>query len=909
MKLGGRARHILSILVERAGDIVDKREILDSVWPGTTVLEANLTVHIAALRQALGDSRDGAGFIINVPGRGYKFVADIVPIAAATPGREAEGPTAGNLPVRLTKPIGRDKAAREIANRLAGASIVTITGAGGVGKTTIAIAVAEGLASKFRDGVWLIDLAPIADAEDVATALASTMRLELGGGDPLAALAVLLRETKALFIIDNCEHLIDEAARTALAVCSTCPGVKILATSREPLNVPGEQIYRLQPLEVPPPDTLVGAVDVLAYPAVQLLAERAAAAMADFEINDRNALSAALICRRLDGLPLALEFAAALVGSLGLEGVAGRLDQHLRLIEVGRRGTDARHRTLEAALDWSYQLLGQSEQEVLRHLAIFAGGFTMEAAEAVAAISDDGSDVGSVLAGLALKSLIASDITGPELRFRMLETTRAFALRRLEAAGERRTAADRHSRYFATYLRAQRTTLEQREVGTDALELDNVRAALRHELGEGGDIAVALSLSSGALPIWFALSLLRECHARLQEVSARLSPEQRASTEGWDIAVAMRTAEMFTRGASHGTVSQWTNPPEDAGTLANSATAVADLLTNWTWNLRLPNYAEMMRLATIHAAVARRTKSDHDRTMSAWVLGLSSHHIGDLPAARGHLAQFLDIETVEDRRLFLSRTGFDRTPGAQAILGAVLCQLGDGAQGLRQAALAEEESIATGRAVPMCDGFMWSCTARLLAYEEGPAIAATLGDLVRAAEENSLKSNLGVGLGLIGVTACREGRLEEAEDLTSRALSITAESNYGPFTPWFVGINAAAIARQGRAEEALAAIERFHQANQNGDSWCTSDLLRHEAEVRRACGRPEAEVLELIARAIAVARSQGALASEAMAEVTRLQLQRGLGHDADTNALSRVLDRLSGRSSDGLIARIEAHLL
>ena len=202
------------------------------------------------------------------------------------------------------------------------------------------------------------------------------MRLELGGGDPLAALSACLRDTNALFIVDNCEHLIDEAARTVMAVCSTCPEVKILATSREPLNVPGEQIFRLPPLEVPPPDTLVGAVDVLAYPAVQLLAERAAAAVADFQINDRNALSAALICRRLDGLPLALEFAAALVGSLGLEGVAGRLDQHLRLIEVDRRGTDARHRTLEAALDWSYQLLSRSEQEVMRRLAVFAGGLS-----------------------------------------------------------------------------------------------------------------------------------------------------------------------------------------------------------------------------------------------------------------------------------------------------------------------------------------------------------------------------------------------------------------------------------------------------------------------------------------------------------------------------------------------------
>lgn len=908
VKLGSRARHILSILVERAGEIVDKREILDLVWPDTTVIEANLTVHIAALRQALGDGRDGAGVITTIAGRGYSFIADVVPVANGSSAREADDPAPGNLPVRLTRPIGREKAAREIASRIAGAPVVTITGPGGVGKTTIALAVAETLAGQFRDGIWLCDLAPVASSDDVSTTLASMMQIELGGDDPLVALAEALRDRNALFVIDNCEHLIDEAARTILAVCSACPEIKVMATSREPLNFPGEQVYRLPPLDVPPVDTMVGALDVLAYPAVQLLAERASATMADFAIDDRNALSAALICRRLDGLPLALEFAASLIVTLGLNGVANRLDQHLRLIEVDRRGAGARHRTLEAALDWSYQLLSEPERQVFRRLAIFAGGFTMEAAERVVALSDDDVDVGSLLAGLSLKSLVASDVTGPDLRFRMLETTRAFAQTRLDAAGERRRVADRHSRYFAGYLRAQRETLEQREVGTDVLELDNVRAALRHEMGSGGDAAVALALAAGAVPIWFARSLLRECHARLQEVSAILTPEQRATNEGWDIAVAMRAAEMLTKGTPRDTVEKWDLPPQDAGTLANSASATHGLLTNWVWNLRLPNYAEAMRLALIHAAIARQTRSDHDRTMSAWLLAFSSHHVGDLVAARGHLTQFLQAETVEDRRLLLSWTGFDRRPGAQGLLGVTLCQLGDGAEGLRQAALAERESIATGRAVPWCDGLMWVCTARMMAYDFA-GVTTTLRDLVEISEKNALKSNLGVGLGLMGVMACREGRFAEAEELTTRALSIADESHYGPFVPWFVGIKAAAIARQGRAEEALAAIDRFHAQDVNGDVWCSPELLRHEAEVRHACGRPESETLETVAQAIRIAQEQGALASEAMAEATRFQLLRRLGLDADPHALSALRDRLSGRASDALLNRIEAQLL
>lgn len=908
IKLGSRARQILTCLVDRAGDVVDKRELLDIVWPNTIVVEANLTVHIAALRQALGETRDGPGYIVNVPGRGYRFIAKVERTMQA-PAGDGGDEGSNNLPLRLTRPIGRGRQIEEIADWVRQSAIVTVTGPAGVGKTTVSVSVGEGATADYRDGVWFVDLAPIEDAADVATTLAAVIHAELRAGDPLTALAAALRSKEALFIVDNCEHLIDTVAELVLAVCSTCPRIRILATSREPLNISGERIYRLHPLEVPPASMLVGAVDVLSYPAVQLLAERASAAMFDFEINDQNALSAALICRRLDGIPLAIEFAAALVGTLGLEGMAGRLDQHLRLIEIDRRGGTARHRTLEAALDWSYRLLTVEEQAVLRRLAIFAGGFSMDAAENVVPAPDDQFDVGSILAGLTLKSLIASDITGPELRFRVLETTRAFALARLDESGERARVADRHARYYAAYLRAQRETMEQREVAADAPELDNIRAALRHELAASRACTdTALGLASGALPIWFGLSLMRECHVRLQEVDARLSPEQRDTVEGWDLAVALRTAEMFTRGVSSSTASSWTEPPADPGNQGSSWSWVADMLTNWTWHIRLPNYAEMMRLATIHATAARRSRSEKDRIMSAWVLGLSLHHIGDLIAARGHLSQFLMMESVEDRRLFLSRTGFDRRPGAQAMLGATLCQLGDVAEGLRQADLAERESIATNRSLPMCEGLMWVCAARLIAQEGSDAVTPVLRDLVRVAEENSLKSHFGVALGLQAVVALRAGDWGAAEDLAGRAIATLNASRYGPFNPWFTGVYAVAMARQGRATDALAALHRFRERNINGDCWCTAELLRHEAEVLDVIGAEEDEILPPLDRAIALARTQASLTWEALGEITRDEVRQSLGQDRDDANLARLRDRLTGRANDALMARIEARL-
>lgn len=871
VRLGSRAIHILAVLARRAGTVVSKRELMATVWPNGTVGEANLAVQIAALRQALGDTKGQARTIINIPGRGYRFVAEA---GVAIPRRPSPPPARhGNLPLRRSRPIGRNAIAAVIDAKLDAGAFVTIVGPAGVGKTTAALHVAE-LRSQPADGAWFVDLTPIRDPEHVVPTIAAVLGIDLPSaesGDALAeALARALVDSQALVLLDNCEHLVEAVARIAALIVSRCPGLALLATSRQPLAVPGETVQHLAPLDVPPPVMLIGAEEALSYSAVHLLAERAQAVSSAFVLNDQNALSAALICRRLDGLPLAIEFASALVGTFGLHGLASRLDEHLRLLEVDRRGGSPRHRTLDAALDWSYQLLGDDERTVLRRLSIFAGGFTLEAVDAVIGGGGETFDVGATLTGLVQKSLVASDVAGANPRFRLLETTRAFGLSKLDERGEHAALAERHARFYCDFLSARHETLLQRDIAVDAEEIDNIRSALAYALAPGGDMDLALRLAAGALPVWFGKSHLRECHARLQDVTARLDPHQLATPEGWHIAVAVRTVEMFTRGTEPSALKSWQRAPVGLGRgrLRHGAPSGAGLLTTWMWNLRLPNYDKMMRLASSYVSIARHKDQLRDRVMISAVLGMSSHHMGAMVAARGHLANFLATETVEDRRLFLSQTGYDRRPVGLGMLGATLCQLGDRDQGHRHLEEAVQEARASRRALALCEAFMWSATGRLIARDDPASVEALLDQLDVVAQSHDHAGHHGVAIGLRGICLARQGEAVAAERLLAQAIAQLAASNYGVYAPWFAGALGHCVARQGRHHEALAILSQFVAADKNGNAWCTPEFLRHQALVFRAAGLPREDSDRALAAALALAQTQGSKAWAQAASAT-----------------------------------------
>ncbi len=447
VRLGSRALDILTALVEHRGEVVSRDELMARVWPNTHVEEGNLKFQISALRRTLGG---GNRYLVNIPGRGYSFVA---PVARAEEARIAapEPPqtqNAHNLPALLTRLIGREDTITRLANQLLRQRLLTIVGAGGIGKTSVALAVAEQLMPAYEHGVWLIDLAPLTDPRLVPSALADALGLEIRAENPLPGLVASFRDKKMLLVLDNCEHVIDAAATLAVGVLSGAPGVQLLATSREPLRIEGEHVHRLSPLASAPALARLTAAEALSFPAVQLFVERAAATLDEFELTDADAPIVADICGRLDGIALAIELAAARVDTFGVRGVAAHLDDRFQLLTRGRRTALPRHQTLRATLDWSYELLPEPERVVLRRLAIFAGGFTEEAARAVAASAEiAASEVVESLANLVTKSLVSVDVGGVMVRYRPPETIRAYALQRLIESGEREQIARRHAEY------------------------------------------------------------------------------------------------------------------------------------------------------------------------------------------------------------------------------------------------------------------------------------------------------------------------------------------------------------------------------------------------------------------------------------------------------------------------------
>jgi predicted ATPase len=345
----------------------------------------------------------------------------------------------------------------------------------------------------------------------VPATVAAAMRMELGAGDHTQVLIAALRHTKTLLLQDNCEHLIDTVANFAALITQHCPDVALLGTSREPFRIPGEVVYSLSPLASPADAASLTAEDALTYPAVQLLVERVRAATNGFALVDENAPLAGAICRQLDGLPLAIELASPLIGVFGLAGLASRLDTPLlRIIQTNKRGASVRHRTLSAALDWSYGLLDDNERTALRRLAVFAGGFTLKGAGAVIDVPDLGQ-VGAMLARLHGKSLIANDITPTDLRFRLLQTTRAYAVEKLELHDDAHDVRRRHAAHVIDLLESQggelRTSGDSRDL------IDEVHQALDWTLSLQGDQRLGLELIVASAPLWFDLRSACKPHA------------------------------------------------------------------------------------------------------------------------------------------------------------------------------------------------------------------------------------------------------------------------------------------------------------------------------------------------------------------------------------------------------------
>lgn len=438
VSLGPRATAVLMALIGARGNVISQDDLLKRAWPGLDIHASNLRVQIAALRKALGEDRNLIG---TVAGRGYVFAGRLTPAcgAPAVPSPAARVPARPNmrpLPLTMTEMIGREALLQNALVRLDASRLLTLAGTGGIGKTSLALAMAHRAADSAADGVAWTELADVCAPDGVARAVACALGLDLNAGPGMdagldtltVALAAHIGQRPLLLVLDNCEHLADAVARLVEVLLQRCPQLRMLATSRQPLLAAGENVLRLPPLTVPHESEPEG-LHLLQYSALQLFVTRVRAADGDFHPTPRMAGQIAAICRRLEGLPLAIELAAACVPALGVEQTAAGLGETLQLLRHGRRNAPARHQTMRAALDWSYALLSEPMRGALRHLAPLQDGFTIDGA--VLALRPQGYtayDAIDALAGLVSHSLALVDHGATPARYRLSATTRAYAM-------------------------------------------------------------------------------------------------------------------------------------------------------------------------------------------------------------------------------------------------------------------------------------------------------------------------------------------------------------------------------------------------------------------------------------------------------------------------------------------------
>ena len=512
LAVGARAYDLLLVLIERRDRVVPHDELLNVVWPGLVVDENNLRQHVSSLRKMLG-----ADAVLTVPGRGYRFGKMLDERMAAPPAATSVAAASTDLPVSAVvnnlpanKPtlIGREDDVAAVLALLSSTHLLTLVGAGGVGKTRMALEVADHLAADFPDGVCIVELAPVTDASLVVGTVAGTLDVHEEATRPLLdTLLEFLRRRRMLLILDNCEHLIEACAAFAEQVLHCSAGTRTLATSREALGVAGEVAWRLPSLRTAPPGTLLSVDALLDYAASRLFVERAQAVAPTFRLTPENAAAVTQICHQLDGIPLALELAAARVGAMRVEQVAERLHDRFTLLTRSRRTALLRHQTLRSLIDWSHELLSEPERVLWRRLSQFAGGWTLAAAEAVCGeppVSRD--DVLELLTHLVEKSLVVLDTQSDEPRYRLLETIREYGLEKLLAADELQSTRGRHLHHFvdlAEAIRPMLTRLDQLRGHAQAeLELDNMRLALHWSLNSGQP-ELGLRLFSSLTRFWY----------------------------------------------------------------------------------------------------------------------------------------------------------------------------------------------------------------------------------------------------------------------------------------------------------------------------------------------------------------------------------------------------------------------
>jgi predicted ATPase/DNA-binding winged helix-turn-helix (wHTH) protein len=871
--LGGRALSLLIALVDAANEVVSKRNLLARVWPDIVVDEGALRVHMVAVRRALGDGEAGARYVSNVPGQGYCFVAPVARVSPTAAVPRVDVPH--GLPAALARMVGRDDTAALIRADLMSKRFVTIVGPGGIGKTTVAVSTAWHALPAFEGAVRFIDLAPVNDAALVPSTLAATLGLLSHGADPALAMINYLRDKRMLLVLDNCEHVVDTLAHVAERIFEGAPQIHLLATSREPLRVEGEQVHRLLPLEYPPADEDVNADQALSYPAVQLFVERAAAGATRFKLGDADAHFVTKICRELDGIALAIELAAGGLDAHGVRGIADLLDRHIKLLWHGRRTAVPRHQTMRAALDWSYNLLPAKEQAILRRLSAFVGGFSLEAAVAlIGPKTANEAVVMETIESLVAKSLLATDTRSEStgMRFRLLETTRVYALEKLIESGESDATASRHARHY-------RAVLERLEPGAapPADVLGNVRAALTWSLSEAGDVETGTALAAAAAPLLLGLSLLSECRDLTKRAIALLGDGARGSRREMELQAALAVSHMFTKANTEEVRNAYSRALELADALQDSAVELRLLGSMASFLLRTGEFREALEVAQRSELVARRTSDPAAIATAESVLGLMLDWSGDNLGAGKHFEAAL-VERGVALRIRTARMGFDHRVLALCGQARNHWLQGRSDQSVTMASYAIRQAELLDHPVTMCIALIFAGAVFLWRGDWSREEDVT-GRLLALATKHSLAPYVAVATGLRGEWQVKRGESEAGVRMLQDGLQAVHAIHYEMRTGLFLsalaqGLNDCHnhVAAMACVDEASALMER------NGGYHNMFDTLRVKGEILASTPGTNPQLAEQCFQdAMACARRQSALSWELRAAtgLARLWLKQG----------------------------------